>query len=70
MLVNHAIGRVIRHIDDYGVILLMDERFAQNNINISRWIDNCKRLYNNFSDLEADLGAFFKMNGVQQKEEA
>lgn len=50
-------------------ILLMDERFAQNNINISKWIENCKRLYNNFSDLEADLGAFFKMNGVEQKEE-
>lgn len=36
--VNQAIGRVIRHKDDYGAILLCDSRFKQNTANISKWI--------------------------------
>lgn len=38
--VNQAIGRVIRHINDYGAILLLDGRFNKNTIqrNISSWI--------------------------------
>jgi regulator of telomere elongation helicase 1 len=36
--VNQAIGRVIRHVDDYGVIILMDERYRSHNIEISKWL--------------------------------
>lgn len=40
--VNQAIGRVIRHKDDYGAILLCDNRYiySQNESNISSWIQN------------------------------
>lgn len=36
--VNQAIGRVIRHKDDYGAILLCDNRFNYKKENISKWI--------------------------------
>lgn len=38
--VNQAIGRVIRHKDDYGAILLCDHRFNQNIQYISTWVKN------------------------------
>ena len=61
--VNQAIGRVIRHIDDYGVILLMDTRFTTGHIKLSKWVTQCKKHYQKFDDLECDLYAFFKGNG-------
>jgi len=57
--VNQAIGRVIRHIKDYGAILLLDERFTKNEMPISKWLEDCKKLYSKFDELEADLTAFF-----------
>jgi regulator of telomere elongation helicase 1 len=38
--VNQAVGRVIRHRNDYGAIILADERFAGGNIQaqLSAWI--------------------------------
>lgn len=36
--VNQAIGRVIRHKDDYGAIFLCDSRFLYQKSRLSRWI--------------------------------
>ena len=38
--VNQAIGRVIRHKDDFGSIVLIDQRYQFQNIkqNISHWL--------------------------------
>lgn len=38
--VNQAIGRVVRHRDDYGAILLLDARFgeARNKCGLSKWV--------------------------------
>ena len=57
--VNQAIGRVIRHINDYGAIILLDERFRQNNVQVSAWLESCKKTYHRVSDLEKDLTSFF-----------
>ena len=42
--VNQAIGRVLRHKNDYGAILLCDERFAysSNRSHLSSWIRSSK----------------------------
>ena len=36
--VNQAVGRVIRHKDDYGAILLLDERFMDADSKLSAWL--------------------------------
>ncbi|CAG2101396.1 unnamed protein product [Medioppia subpectinata] len=36
---NQAIGRVVRHKDDYGVIVLLDSRFASLSDGLSKWIE-------------------------------
>jgi regulator of telomere elongation helicase 1 len=38
--VNQAIGRVIRHVQDYGAIILMDERYVygSNRNSLSAWL--------------------------------
>ena len=40
--VNQSIGRAIRHIKDYAVIILMDKRYAQTRIRnkLPGWIRN------------------------------
>ena len=40
--VNQAIGRVIRHKDDYGLITLIDDRYSKLDVreNISKWLQD------------------------------
>jgi len=37
---NQALGRVIRHVNDYGMIFLFDKRFQENKFNkeLPEWI--------------------------------
>jgi len=62
--VNQAIGRVIRHKDDYGAVLLCDSRFqkqeAQNSL--SFWLRDKIKVCHNFGLATRDLTAFFKTN--------
>ncbi|KAL3265782.1 hypothetical protein HHI36_009980 [Cryptolaemus montrouzieri] len=60
--VNQAIGRVIRHKNDYGAILLLDERFNNYNIKsqLSGWLRNRIKPVQNFGELTRDLRLFFK----------
>jgi Rad3-related DNA helicase len=67
--VNQAIGRVIRHVDDYGVIILMDERYRSHNVEISKWLQAHKKNYGQVSELERDLKTFFAKNGHSSPEE-
>ncbi|CAG2172532.1 unnamed protein product, partial [Oppiella nova] len=36
---NQAIGRVVRHKDDFGVVILMDSRFPSYSDGLSKWIE-------------------------------
>ena len=60
--VNQAIGRVIRHIDDFGVILLMDERFdySSNQTYLSKWVREFLVPINGYSDGKRKIDEFFK----------
>lgn len=36
--VNQALGRAIRHINDYAVAILVDERYSQKSLNVPQWM--------------------------------
>ena len=58
---NQAIGRVIRHKEDYGNIILIDERFAQAQYNqqVSKWLRDSIEVHHSFSQFEAASEQFF-----------
>ena len=61
--VNQALGRVIRHSNDYGCMLLIDSRYQQNNNKflISKWIRDQVIIYNNKNNdkLVSNIQKFF-----------
>lgn len=61
--VNQAIGRVIRHKDDYGAILLCDQRFHSYKNGLSRWVQSHIKIKNEafkFGPVIKELGDFFR----------
>lgn len=62
--VNQAIGRVIRHKNDYGTILLCDKRFSspRNQKNLSAWIQTHLKVpqSNNFGQIIGQVCRFFR----------
>ena len=62
--VNQAIGRVIRHRNDFGGIFLCDERFAQNSIKnqLPCWVRPYVQVFRNFIDFGATVEKFFNFN--------
>eukprot|EP00871_Galdieria_phlegrea_P002921 jgi/Galph1/362/GphlegSOOS_G5110.1 len=57
--VNQAIGRVLRHKDDYGAVILCDERFSGLS-HLSRWIQPFIKPVNSFGEAQSHLLQFFK----------
>eukprot|EP00051_Salpingoeca_urceolata_P016967 m.228503 g.228503 ORF g.228503 m.228503 type:complete len:1130 (+) comp18829_c1_seq1:180-3569(+) len=60
--VNQAIGRVIRHKNDYGAIILCDQRFADRNTmaQLPVWLREKAKVSTSFGDSQASLAQFFK----------
>ncbi|XP_045625428.2 regulator of telomere elongation helicase 1 homolog [Procambarus clarkii] len=60
--VNQAIGRVIRHKDDFGAIILCDSRFSAANFKdqLSTWVRPYISNYNVFGPAMRDIIQFFK----------
>lgn len=60
--VNQSLGRVIRHIKDYGVLMVIDERYERQNIKcyFTAWLRNYrkKRVLND--DLIEEIQSFFE----------
>lgn len=46
--VNQCIGRVIRHKEDYGAIILADERYATQIDALSDWVARQTLIHHNF----------------------
>ncbi|XP_061591579.1 regulator of telomere elongation helicase 1 isoform X2 [Cololabis saira] len=61
--VNQAIGRVIRHKEDYGAIFLCDQRFknADARAHLPSWVRPYVRLYDGFGNMVRDVSQFFRV---------
>ncbi|KAM3872221.1 regulator of telomere elongation helicase 1 [Diretmus argenteus] len=61
--VNQAIGRVIRHKDDYGAIFLCDQRFKSSDARaqLPSWVRPYVRQYDNFGNMIRDVTQFFRV---------
>ncbi len=60
--INQAIGRVIRHRNDYGAVLLCDERFASADARaqLPEWMRADMRTFAQFGACVRELSLFFK----------
>lgn len=60
--VNQSIGRVIRHVKDYGAVVLLDERYAKSRIYsaVSSWLKQSKNNCHSVEECTEQLGVFFK----------
>lgn len=61
-VVNQAIGRVIRHKDDYGAIIFCDNRFAEKRISsqLSMWLQGKIKVFNSFGSAMKEMTRFFQ----------
>ncbi|XP_077109119.1 regulator of telomere elongation helicase 1 isoform X3 [Ranitomeya variabilis] len=61
--VNQAIGRVIRHRQDYGAIFLCDHRFSNSDsrAQLPSWVRPYTHVYDNFGHIIRDVSQFFRV---------
>ncbi|XP_054247853.1 regulator of telomere elongation helicase 1 [Indicator indicator] len=61
--VNQAIGRVIRHRQDYGAIFLCDQRFTTGGIRgkLPSWVRPYVNVYENFGHAVRSVSSFFRV---------
>jgi len=59
---NQSVGRIIRNKNDYGAIIMMDERYGWKNIQneFSKWIKDSLVTYDSFGPQYASVVKFFK----------
>jgi Rad3-related DNA helicase len=69
--INQAIGRCIRHKDDFGSIILLDPRFHQDNVvqYLSKWLRNEAVSYERLEDFLHSLRDFFQPLNSYEKVE-
>ncbi|CAO3697444.1 unnamed protein product [Rhizopus microsporus] len=60
--INQALGRCIRHRNDWGAIILLEDRFqTQENVKgLSKWIRSKLQVYDNFQEGISSLKSFVK----------
>ncbi|KAM6248742.1 regulator of telomere elongation helicase 1 isoform 2-T2 [Porphyrio hochstetteri] len=61
--VNQAIGRVIRHRQDYGAIFLCDQRFTTGDVRskLPSWVRPYVNVYDNFGHAVRSVSLFFRV---------
>ncbi|EPB80517.1 DNA repair helicase [Ancylostoma ceylanicum] len=66
--VNQAIGRVIRHVNDFGVVALLDERFATARREyFPSWLRGSLKVFNDVSELITTASRFFSERKMEVK---
>ncbi len=60
--VNQAIGRVIRHANDYGAVILCDKRFGESNMSsqLAKWMRPYVKDFVQFGMFHLEFTKFFK----------
>ena len=60
--VNQALGRVIRHVHDYGIVLLFESRFRKTRYVdcLSQWLHPHMRQFDNFGQVNQAIPGFFR----------
>lgn len=60
--VNQSIGRSIRHIGDYGTVLLIDSRYHRQNIiqKLPEWIKQNLIIANSYGKVHSEIAKFFR----------
>eukprot|EP00049_Salpingoeca_infusionum_P015241 m.292736 g.292736 ORF g.292736 m.292736 type:complete len:1045 (-) comp15844_c0_seq8:2262-5396(-) len=58
--VNQAIGRVIRHRNDYGAIIFADDRFANNLDKLPLWLRQHVKIHGKFGSVQQQVTHFFR----------
>jgi chromosome transmission fidelity protein 1 len=63
--VNQSIGRAIRHINDYAIVVLIDERYSTPRVlsQLPRWIARSTSSCSSLEDMLPDIKAFFESHG-------
>lgn len=66
--VNQSCGRIIRHVGDYGAVILADERFGQNNWSgqLSAWMRPYLKRYAKFGEFVGSISKFFQAANVHK----
>ena len=62
--VNQALGRSIRHQNDYGVMLLLDERFADTTDLLPAWVAQSVQVVSQFGNSVKTTAQFFKYQNI------
>lgn len=67
--VNQALGRAIRHSNDWGSVFLLDSRYATENVKrqLPTWIHKNLKINEDFSSVIGDYKSFLKINGSSIK---
>ncbi|CAJ0950799.1 unnamed protein product, partial [Mesorhabditis belari] len=66
--VNQAVGRVLRHKDDFGIVVLLDARFrSMNRTFFPGWLRSEKKIVNNYDEWINDMKHFFTKHGLSMK---
>lgn len=62
--VNQALGRAIRHRNDWGVIMLLDSRYSERRVQnqLSKWIVENIETYESYKECICDLEKFLSTN--------
>ncbi|CAG9529565.1 unnamed protein product [Cercopithifilaria johnstoni] len=64
--VNQSIGRVLRHKDDFGVVILVDSRFcSMPSKRFPSWMRGCLKNYQNIGHFENECKQFFKKRNIE-----